>query len=56
MTSILTAALDLIREGDIVRTLAAVGRDTSNDHNAHYKARYRYERARRRRYERAAKR
>lgn len=45
MTSILTAALDLIREGDIIRTLAAVGKDTSYDHNAHYEARQRFERA-----------
>lgn len=45
MTSVLTAALDLIREGDIIRTLVAVGKDTPNDHAAHYEARHRYERA-----------
>lgn len=37
------AALDLIREGDIARTLHAVGRDTDADHRALTEARRRYE-------------
>jgi hypothetical protein len=42
-----TAALDLIREGDLYRELHAVGRDTDTDHLALNDARARYDTARR---------
>lgn len=47
--TVLEAAVELIRECDINRILAATHRDTDADHRALAEARHRYERLRRRR-------